>query len=174
MKCYLVITALLFSTTLLAQKDSFPGSWLGEWKGELQWFKTGQQEPQTVTMKLRIGLGDSASNYTWDIKYGAKEEDNRAYLLKLKDPIKAHWVIDELNGIVLDQYWVGNRFCGAFTVAGNTIVNNYWMEKGKLMVEFFSIGAKPVSTTGKGTAEIPTVDSYRVGSYQRAVLTRQQ
>jgi len=39
-------------------------------------------------------------------------------------------------------------------------------------VEFFSIGAKPIATTGHGTEESPAVDSYRVGSYQKAVLRR--
>ena len=81
-------------------------------------------------------------------------------------------MIDENNGIVLDQYWIGNKFCGAFTVMGNTIVNNYWMENDKLMVEFYGIGAKPIATTGKGTEESPAVDSYKIGSYQKAILQR--
>jgi hypothetical protein len=81
-------------------------------------------------------------------------------------------VIDELNGIVLDQYWVGNKFCGAFTVMGNTIVNNYWMENDKLMIEFYSIEANPIATTGKGTEESPSVESYSIRSYQKAVLHR--
>jgi hypothetical protein len=173
MKFSLVIAALFFSAPLMAQKDPFPASWLGNWKGELEWYKTGKAEPQKVNMELRIAAGDSAGNYTWQIIYGAAGEDNRPYLLKLKDAAKNHWVIDELNGIVLDQFWVGNKFCGAFTVMGNTIVNNYWMEKGSMHVEFFSYAAKPVATTGKDTEQSPKVDSYRMGSYQKAVLVRQ-
>ena len=46
------------------------------------------------------------------------------------------------------------------------------MEDDKLYVEFFNIGAKPMITTGKGTDEIPFVDSYKLGSYQKAVLIR--
>jgi hypothetical protein len=47
------------------------------------------------------------------------------------------------------------------------------MEKNKLIVEFYNVSAKPVATTGKGTEDSPKVDSYKVGSYQKAILTRQ-
>lgn len=163
---------LLFSGILFAQDAPFPQNWVGHWKGELHWFKTGKTEPQKVNMELRIQAGDSAGTYTWQIIYGSASADNRPYLLKPKDPAAGHWVIDERNGIQLDQFWVGQKFCGAFTVQNSTIVNNYWMEEGMLMVEFFSIGAKPLLTTGDGTAESPKVDSYRVGSYQKAVLRK--
>lgn len=125
-----------------------------------------------MNMELQIQPGDSAGAYTWQIVYGQATEDNRPYLLRPRDPAAGHWVIDERNGILLDQFWVGQKFCGAFTVQNSTIVNNYWMEEGMLMVEFFSIGAKPLVTTGNGTAESPKVDSYRVGSYQKAVLRK--
>lgn len=156
-----------------SQPNSFPQSWVGNWKGELEWYKTGKAERQKVIMELKIQPGDSAGNFTWQIIYGSVSEDNRPYLLKTKDASKGHWVIDELNGILLDQFWVGNKFCGAFTVMGNTIVNNYRMENGQLVAEFFSFGAKPITTSGKGTEESPSVDSYRMGSYQKAILTKQ-
>jgi hypothetical protein len=54
----------------------------------------------------------------------------------------------------------------------STIFNNYQIKNGKLAVEFFSISAKPVATTGKGNEEAPFVDSYGIKSYQKAVLSR--
>ena len=123
-------------------------------------------------MELRIQPADSTDSYTWQLIYGSKEEDYRPYILKPVNKEEGHWVIDELSGIVLDQYWTGNKFSGAFTVQKSTIINSYWMEDDKLYVEFFNIGAKPMITTGKGTDEIPFVDSYKLGSYQKAVLIR--
>jgi hypothetical protein len=155
------------------QSASFPSAWEGNWKGELQWFKTGTAIPQKVVMELRIHRTDSTNKFTWQIIYGSITQDNRPYTLIAKDTSGIHWIINENNGIVLDQYWVGNKFCGAFTVMNNTIVNNYWMENNKLLIEFYSIGAKPVATTGNDTDESPLVDSYKIGSYQKAVLTRQ-
>jgi hypothetical protein len=161
-----------FSVTASSQHEGFPGTWAGNWKGELQWFKTGDPQPRKVNMELRIAQGDSTGHFTWQIIYGSAAEDNRPYILKVKDAATGHWLIDERNGIVLDQFWVGNKFCGAFTVQHSTIVNNYRMENDQLVVEFYSIGAKPLNNTGNGTEESPRVDNYRINSYQKAVLSR--
>lgn len=166
---------LLLQQPLFAQKEKFPAGWTGNWKGELHWYKTGNPQPQKVMMELRIQpVKDSAGQYTWQLIYGKETEDNRPYLLKAIDTTQGHWAIDEKNGIVLDQYWVGQKFCGAFTVQGNTIVNNYWLDKGKLMVEFYSYPVKPVATTGGTDKDTPPVDSYAIRSYQRAVLVKQK
>jgi hypothetical protein len=173
MRSIIMTGLLLFSFSAIAQND-FPKNWEGNWKGELTWYKTGTKEPQKVSMELKIHPGDSANTWSWQMVYGAAGEDSRPYKLIRKDSAGIHWVIDELNGIVLDQYWVGNRFSGAFTVMGNTIINSYWIEEGKLMIEFFSMAAKPIATTGNGTEQSPNVDSYRLGSYQKAVLKRME
>ncbi|MDZ4794573.1 MAG: hypothetical protein SGI83_09870 [Bacteroidota bacterium] len=172
MKWMIVLLTALLSLAAASQSTSFPQSWEGNWKGELSWYKTGKTDPQKVDMELRIHPSDSVNTWTWQIIYGAVTQDNRPYKLILTDTAQIHWVIDEQNGIVLDQYWVGNKFCGAFTVMGSTIINNYWVENDQLMVEFFSISARPVAITGKGTEESPAVDSYQVNSYQKAVLQR--
>ena len=168
----LTLFLLLGCLAVCGQSNTFPESWIGHWSGELRWYKTGKATPEQVKMELRIGRGDSAGTYTWQIRYGATGEDNRPYLLKPVDRAAGHWVIDERNGILLDQFWVGNRFCGAFTVQQSTIVNNYQLVNGQLEVEFYSLGAKPLVTSGKGTDESPQVSSYRIGSFQKAVLRK--
>ncbi|NOT50304.1 MAG: hypothetical protein HOP10_03395 [Chitinophagaceae bacterium] len=173
---YILLVTVLFSFSANAQQAlRFPGTWKGNWKGELEWFKTGTAEPEKINMELRIravSTPDSADTWTWQIIYGSEAEDNRPYKLIQKDTAGIHWAIDENNGIVLDQYLVAGKFSGAFTVMNSTIINSYWMEGNKLHVEFYSISAKPVNTTGKGTEESPSVNSYKVGSYQKAVLLR--
>lgn len=106
-------------------------------------------------MELRIQPADSTDSYTWQLIYGSKEEDYRPYILKPVNKEEGHWVIDELSGIVLNQFWTGNKFSGAFTVQKSTIINSYWIENDKMFVEFYNIGAKPLITTGKGTEEVP-------------------
>ncbi len=155
-----------------AQTDDFPKSWAGNWKGELSWYSGNSKEPRKVNMELRIAALDSVNMYSWQLIYGSVTEDNRPYVLKPVDMEKGHWVIDEKNGIVLDQYRIGDRFIGSFTVLKSTIVNSYWMENDKMIVEFYSYSATPVATTGNGTDDSPKVDSYRVGSFQKAVLQR--
>ncbi len=163
---------LFLAGSAASQSTDFPAGWVGNWKGELKWFRAGKPEPQKVSMELRIHPGDSSGHYTWGIIYGSASEDNRPYILMPKDSAAGHWVIDERNGILLDQFRVGNTFSGAFTVQNNTIVNSYRLDNDQLVVEFYSISAKPLSVTGNGTQDSPRVDSYRVGSYQKAVLSR--
>ena len=151
--------------------EVFPKCFIGNWKGKLQWMIAGKPT-QTFTMQLRIQSTDAANQFTWQIIYGDDNKDNRPYILKPLDTAKGHWIIDENNGIVLDSYVHGNTVHGAFTVQGNTIVDNYTIENGKMKVEFFSIKLGDKKQSGKGTEESPFVDSYRISSYQIGVLTR--
>ena len=90
------------------------------------------------------------------------------------DTTKGHWQIDERNGIIIDQYFIGNRFTSAFTVQTTTIVDSYWREGDKLIAEFYGLTAKPVTTSGNGTDDSPKVDSYETKSYQKAVMKRKK
>ena len=123
-------------------------------------------------MQLIIKPADSIHTYTWQIIYGNNGKDNRPYLLKPVDTAKGHWQIDEQNGIVIDQYFIGNRFTSAFTVQTTTIVDSYWREGKNLVAEFYGLTARPVNTTGAGTENSPKVDSYGTKSYQHAVLKK--
>lgn len=163
---------LLFSLGLQAQDPAFPADMLGRWKGELSWYQAGTPEPRKVVMELRIAKADTAGWYTWQIRYGAAGEDDRPYTLKPVDVAKGHWVIDENNGILLDMYWLAGRFSGAFSVGKSTILESCYRDGEKMVVEFYSTAVQPVRTSGDGTEESPKVDSYRVGSYQRAILSR--
>jgi hypothetical protein len=123
-------------------------------------------------MQLRIQPTDSANQYSWQIIYGDDNKDNRPYILKSVDTAKGHWIIDENDGIVLESYVHGNCIHGAFTVQDNTIVDNYCVEGNTMQVEFFSIKLGDKKQSGKGIAETPFVDSYKISSYQTAVLIK--
>jgi hypothetical protein len=170
---FLTAIILVVSIALNAQ-NNFPQDYTGKWKGTLEWFRSGTAQPQQVNMELYVVPSkDSAGQYSWHLIYGTATTDSRPYVLKPVDTAKGHWVIDELNGIILDQFWVGNRFVGSFTVGNSTIVNSYHLENGDMIVEFISYPAKAIAKTGKGSEESPFVDSYAVKSFQRAVLKKQ-
>jgi hypothetical protein len=173
MKGFFLVAALLAATVVNAQ-NSFPQDFIGKWKGTLQWFRAGNAQPQQVNMELFVlPSQDSAGQYSWHLIYGSVSSDSRPYVLKPVDTAKGHWIIDEVNGIMLDQFWLGNRFTGSFTVGNSTIVNTYYFENGNLIVEFISYVAKPIAKTGKGSEDSPFVDSYAIKSFQRAVLKKQ-
>jgi hypothetical protein len=165
------IFVLLCGTCFGQNQKAFPLSFIGKWKGKLEWRVAGKPT-QTFTMQLNILPTDTANQYTWQIIYGDNGKDNRPYLLKPIDTTKGHWIVDERDGIILDSYIHGNCVHGAFTVQGNTIVDNYCVTGNKMNVEFFSIKLADKKQSGKGTDDTPFVDSYRVGSYQVGVLTK--
>lgn len=169
----LILCFVLFCFQPLSAQEGFPVDWTGRWKGTLQIYPAGNAPVRTVDMELRIGKTDTLNQYQWQITYGEPGQDNRPYLLKAVDTARGHWVIDERNSIVLDQYWIGGQLTGAFSLSGVKIISRYWMENGRLNFEITSLAMKPVNTTGMGTEEIPSVDSYRVTVYQRARLERQ-
>lgn len=167
--CILLLTHAMAQTNAPA---SFPKDFIGNWSGELEWNPLGKPV-QKVHMELLIQPSkDTAGQYTWNLIYGNATSDNRPYILKSIDSAKGHWIIDERNGIVLDQFWIGNRFLGSFSVGEVTIVNNYWLKDQQMELEFISYGRKASATTGTGKDDSPKVDSYSIKSYQKAVLKR--
>lgn len=154
-------------------QPSFPESWVGNWKGELIWAKTGTTAVQRVPMQLLIQPADTADSYTWQLIYGEANADNRPYILRPVNKQEGHWVVDENNGIILDQYWTGGRLSGMFTVMQSTIFNSYRIERDTLFVDMTTLATTAVSRTGKGTDDSPFVDSYQVKAMQTAILTRQ-
>ena len=169
MRPFLLLSLLSFFSSGPAGAQSFPADWQGKWQGELLWYQ-GVNEPRKVPMQLNIQPTDSG--YTWQLSYGEAQNDHRPYSLLPRDTSKGYWVIDEHNGIIIDMYLVGGRLHGAFTVNNVTIVNNYRLEGDTLVAEFYTLSAKPSSTSGEGTEESPTVSSYKVSGFQSAKLSR--
>lgn len=157
-----------------SKKDDvrFPEDWIGNWKGEISWSRFGNDTVRNFKMQLRIQPADSIGHYTWHIIYGDSSKDRRPYVMKPVANSKGHWLLDERNGIFIDHYYFAGKLSCAFTVQNTTIINNCWREGEKLIVEFYALSAKPVSTTGLNTEDSPIVNSYGVRSYQRAELRR--
>lgn len=163
---------LISSFVLTAQDNAFPGNFIGHWKGKLSWMRPGKPT-QEFTMQLKImAVKDSSNQYQWRMSYGDSSKDERPYILKAVNIKNNHWQIDEQNGIVLDNYVAGNCLQGSFMVMGNTIIDNYCIENGRMSVEFFSFKTSDKTVTGKGTSESPAVESYRMGGYQYGMLEK--
>jgi hypothetical protein len=173
MKRILLLITLL-SLYIFSFGQDFPAKFIGNWQGDLLWYKKDGKAPQKVKMQLSILPTDTANQYSWQIIYGDKNEDNRPYILKPVDVTKGHWIIDEKNGIVIDQYWLANKLTCAFTVQSSTIINTYYLRKKKLIIEFYNTSSKPINTSGSTTTEMPQVNSYEVKTYQKAILRRKK
>jgi hypothetical protein len=175
MRYWLFLTiALLCAVSTNAQNslaNQYIAPWLGHWKGELVWQRSADSV-QTVEMHLIIAPLDSAGHYSWNLVYGAEQKDNRGYTLKPVDIERGQWIVDENNGIVIDQYLIGNCFTSAFEVMGNTIVDVFELKDDTMQVRFFSYSSQPSRVSGLGTEDIPTVNSYRMQSVQNVTLRK--
>ena len=74
MKQIIAYLALFIGFTNIAwsQEKGFPQNWVGNWKGELKWYKGATKEPRKIVMELRIHPSDSINKYSWEIIYGSE------------------------------------------------------------------------------------------------------
>ena len=171
----------VFSCTLnigFSQEEAtFPEKWEGSWVGTLE-IHNASGLVQSLPMELHILPIDTSENYTWSIVYGEnKEEGLRAYELEVLDAAKGYYRIDEKNSILLEGYFLGDKFIQVFSVNGSLLYTSTEMlNPDVLLWEIIAGSMKPVSTTGgvefEGE-EIPEVQAYPMTVLQRARLYRQ-
>jgi len=113
-----------------------------------------------------------ADCYDWQLIYGDKGQDQRPYVLKAVDTSEGRWVVDENNGILLDGYWIGDRFICTFSVQGSVITSVYWLEHNALQVEMITHRAEAVRESGGADQRTPSVKAFPLLGYQRATLYR--
>lgn len=170
----LFLTATCFCTA--QNTATWPDAWLGQWKGELVLEKPGQDSARRFPMALEITATDTPTAWNWVIIYGEGEkQDRREYLLVAQDSSYSHFVMDEQNSILLDQYRIGNRMYSRFSVDSTMLVAVSKVLGDTMEAEIWT---SPLS--GKKTGEnLPDDQSYDIFSYpmksvQTSRLVRQQ
>ena len=168
----LFVMALIPFPCVTAQ-EIFPQDFLGRWQGTLEVFG-----PDTVLQRVAMQLHIeplSDSSYTYTIIYGEADTGTRAYELRRGTDGPNHWVVDEKNGILLDNYFRGGVLTGGFAVMGNLLVASLERRGEALLYRIVSGKQAPRQTTGGqpvGGQDIPPVDSYALGGLQQALLRR--
>lgn len=166
MKQLLIFLIWSCSPLLMAQTSGFPKSWEGNWKGEVTILSANGD--QKVPMSLTIQPIDS-TRWSWTLHYEAPNQSPRKYEL-VQD--KSGWKIDEKNGIVLSQQFLGNRMASSFSVDGSLLICYYWLENDILNMEIHAVSQEANSKTGANTEETLEVSSHFIGSLQQAKLDR--
>lgn len=141
----------------------FPESWEGRWKGVVNIFSANGS--QNVPLSLSIQPIDSA-RWSWTLHYEGANQIPRQYEL-IQDA--SGWKIDEKNGVVLPQQFLGNRMTSSFAVGGTLLIAAYWLEKDALHMEIQAVAQDAYT---KSQTE-PEVGSHFIGSLQQARLYRE-
>jgi hypothetical protein len=169
----MVFAFFLLSLNIVAQQ-TFPSSWEGNYKGELQIFGVDSVRMK-VAMKLDIAK-KTDTIYQWKITYDYKgKEDIRDYELVLVDKTKGMYKIDEQNSILIDSYYKSGIFTSFFEVMDSFIIATYTKHNEDIIFEIIAANGKKSTITGNTKfkdEEIPEVKSYLVNGRQKALLKK--
>lgn len=160
------LIAIIFSPFSKAQTTDFPKSWEGDWRGEVSIFSA--KATHQVPMSLVIQPIDSVS-WSWTLHYEAPNQSPRKYEL-IQD--KLGWKIDEKNGVILPQQFIGNRLASSFSVEGSLLICYYWLENDVLNMEIHAVVQEAKNITGANTEASHEVVSNFIGALQKAKLHR--
>lgn len=155
--------------------NSLDTAWLGTFEGELQIFTTAGMT-QEIEMKLIHERKPNEQSIRWAIQYGNGVDGIRDYSLEKSDDEPGHFLIDEHNSILIDQYLFDNKFLSWYDVAGSLILVSYTLEDEVIIFEVMAGPSDPVRTSGGELSdgeEMPEVNSYAVHVYQKGMLKKQ-
>lgn len=157
---------LFFSCVLKAQIPDFPESWAGNWKGDVT--ISSSRGKQSVPVSLTIEPL-ATSRWSWVLYYEAPSQSQRRYEL-VQD--ETGWKIDEKNGVVLPQQFIGDRLSSGFSVEGSILICYYWLEDEVLNMEIHTVARNQNNTEVSESKEPTTVSIHSVGTFQKAKLYR--
>ncbi len=165
---------LLFYGFLVQAQEigQFPNDYLGIYKGVLH--INSERGKQDIPMEFHLTATDSIGKYNYILVYGAGENrQERNYTLLEKDAEKGIYVVDENNGIILDDKVIDNRMYALFEVNGNILTTFITFEKDHMVFEIVFAPKDKKNTTNAENEEKTEVISYLITTVQRAVLQKQ-
>ena len=176
MRTLLTGSCLFLSVLLSAQ--TFPDDWYGNWQGNLAIWRGGQAV-DTVPMEFELSLADTGGiNYIIRYLPEGRPVDERSYLLQSVDSTAGHYVIDERNGILLDEYLVDNCLYSHFDVMGSDqFARICYTSQDTLEYEITGGPVGPIRESGtitEGGDTISPVRAFRIGSVTKARLYREE
>lgn len=153
----------------------FPKDWSGKWRGDLKIY-SGLGLRQTIKMELHLIPQEGSENYDYTIIYDSPDRfDKRLYELIVVDKSQGLYLMDEKNTILIESYFMGGKWFQRFDVVENLLVCSIEQIGDQLVWEITSGKTKAISTTGDTNLEgIFEVNTFPVGVYQRAVLSKYQ
>lgn len=154
----------------LISTSGFPKNWMGKWVGELKIDNTEKDTVFQIPMELNISPSGKSGTWNWQLVYNGSPRD---YEMVAFETEKGHFKMDELNTIVLDQQLFDNTFISRYEVAGNFILVTNKLIGEQMLFEVIFSRRDSVNITGGSAANIPSVNSYPITVYQRAVLEKQ-
>ncbi|TMP40504.1 hypothetical protein CWB96_03145 [Pseudoalteromonas citrea] len=121
----ILLSSIVFSSVAAHASSTIPDGWAGLYKGECDLISPQRGAYLNFAMSLEIANQENGE-VSWVLTYGsAPSQSIRNYNLLTIDETKGHYAIDENNGIIIDQFLVGNEFVSMFEIGSSKIQTTY-------------------------------------------------
>ncbi|MBD3724213.1 MAG: hypothetical protein IE891_05395 [Flavobacteriaceae bacterium] len=168
MKYVIYIVTLFIFELGFTQTKTFPDYFLGTYKGKLEIVSAkGKKE---IDMEFHFTKTDTIGTYKYVLVYN---KEPRNYFLIEKDKTTGNYIIDENNGILLQASVFDNSIYSMFEVNESLITTTEKFYDDYMDFEIMFTNTSKVTTTGKGTEEIPEVKVYPILGTQKARLYKE-
>jgi hypothetical protein len=152
--------------------QALPEQWNGIWKGiTVNVNADGKREE--IPMELKVLPVPNSSAKTWKILYGKNAgQTTRPYEIMPVSNEPNRFVVDEKNGLFIDNQLVGNVLYSQFTVTTNLVTTRFELKGDEIRVEMmmFDLRSPRQSKLSGGNIE---VSSYRFRLTQFGILRRE-
>lgn len=173
MRARLSVFGLCLSLTLTAAAaradilPQFQGSWFGP-------CTLTQVDGSVLEVTLHLAIAPlSATEVSWTLTYQGETLGTlvKSYSMRAVDLAAHHYVLDENNGILIDEYLFGNRLISSFDVGNDTrLASSTEVDGDQLYFENVAYGARVENRTrGGGTSVL----SFAAQSIEACNLSRQ-
>ena len=134
-------------TSALEMSYEFPEDWLGIYTGTLQMYRPGtERNLYPAEVILTIAETPDSNRWEWNSVYTSegREPVEKKYFIVHPDTLGTNqFVMDEDNGILIDQHLYGNTFAGAYTVNDQFFTFSYTKIGEELLYELVVYNKKP-------------------------------
>jgi hypothetical protein len=144
-KSFLFSGFLLFSTCIFAQnqseKNSFPQSWLGNYKGKMYIVSAERGMIDSVDVDFLFMETDIKNRWTYKMTYKSKKSGEivKDYELVKPDSLpKSSYLLDEKDGILIQHTLMGNTLYSNFIVSGTLLSCILRKENDELFFEIYT------------------------------------
>ncbi len=152
----------LLAGPLYAQ-ELFPERCLGTWKGTMYIYTDGHLT-DSLAVRFTAARTEEQGSWTWRTEYlSASTPVTKDYVLRLKDPERGIFVIDE-GGTDVYTYQFENTLLSVFATAKTMLTASYALESGTLLFQVTS-GHKVVDLES-------SIANFSVSQVQRVALRR--
>ena len=156
-------------SSLLKTQYKFPEDWLGTYTGYLEAYRAGDDKnlyPSDV--ELTIAETSDHNKWQWSSVYHMEGRDpiEKAYFIIHPDSLGTNqYIMDEDNGIFINQHMYGNTMTGAYTVNEQFFTFAYTKIKDELLYELTVYNQKPTET-------IEIQEGFEVGKIEMTTVQR--